>query len=66
MEATYGVEDVGWSVMRFQLAEYFGWSMRDIDEMTMGEIHQSYAYIKAVQRANGSAESARDRSKWKK
>jgi hypothetical protein len=52
--------------MQFQLAEYFGWSMRDINEMTMEEIHKSYAYIKAVQRTNGSAESARDRSKWKK
>jgi len=51
IEQDFGVSDLGRRMRRLQLAEHFGWSMREMDTMTLDELDDAYDYLSAVRKA---------------
>lgn len=48
IEAMFKVDDLGEDVKAFQMAKYYGWTLADINELTLDQHDRAYAYMAAV------------------
>jgi hypothetical protein len=48
--AGFGVRGLAWRVQRLQVAEFYGWSLAEIDALSHADLDDALAYASAVRK----------------